>query len=58
MTQRELEAVYEAIATEIDRVGAGKSELYLAKLALLLARAIDDRQRVLGCISEASASLA
>lgn len=57
MTANDIESIYEAIATEIDRVGAEKSELFLAKLALLLAKETDDCDRVLTCISEASTVL-
>jgi hypothetical protein len=57
MTDEDIETIYETIAREIDTVGADKSELFLAKLALLLAREVDDRNRVLACVSGASASL-
>ncbi len=57
MTDNDIETIYEAIAREIDTVGEDKSELFLAKLALLLAREVDDRDRVLACVSGASASL-
>ncbi|WP_174148882.1 DUF2783 domain-containing protein [Leisingera sp. ANG59] len=57
MTDRDIEAVYEAIATQIDKVGPANAELYLAKLALLLANEIGDHRRALKCVTDASASL-
>jgi hypothetical protein len=57
MTDRDIEAVYEAIATQIDRVGPANAELYLAKLALLLANEIGNHQRALKCVTDAAASL-
>jgi len=48
----ELEAVYDLIATGLD--GAGdKRELFLAKLALLLANQLADMARVQSCIEAA-----
>ncbi len=38
----DLEQVYDALATAIDTVGPGKSELFLVKLALLNANALGD----------------
>jgi hypothetical protein len=57
MTDRDIEAVYEAIATQIDKVGPANAELYLAKLALLLANEIGDQRRALNFVTEASALL-
>lgn len=37
-----LEAVYDALATAIDRAGPDKTELFLVKLALLNAQAVGD----------------
>lgn len=42
----ELEATYDALADAIDQAGAGKSELMLSKLVLLLARELGDAPRV------------
>ncbi|WP_212524501.1 DUF2783 domain-containing protein [Actibacterium sp. MT2.3-13A] len=53
MTQAEIETVYDALAAAIDGAGAGKSELFLAKLALLLSRRLGDATAVLDCIAEA-----
>lgn len=57
MTDRDIETVYEAIATQIDKVGPANTELYLAKLALLLANEIGNHQLALKCVTNASASL-
>lgn len=53
MTPTNVERVYEALAETIDEVGAEKSELYLSKLALLLAYEIGDAESVLGLIESA-----
>lgn len=45
MTQAELGAVHETLAAAIDRAGAEKAELLLAKLALLMAQARRERRR-------------
>lgn len=41
----ELEQVYDALALAIDRVPEGQVELFLVKLALLLAGELGDRPR-------------
>lgn len=41
----DLEAVYDSLALAIDRTPDGKSELFLVKLALLLAGELGDRPR-------------
>ncbi len=50
MTPLEVEAVYEALAETLDMVGDEKQRMFLAKLALLLARDVGDvglvRQRI------------
>jgi hypothetical protein len=38
----DLEDAYDLIAAGIDRAGAGKAQLFLAKLALALASQLDD----------------
>lgn len=48
-----LEQVYDHLATAIDAVGPEKTELFLVKLALLMAHAIGDEQRVTGLIADA-----
>ncbi|AOW12808.1 hypothetical protein LPB72_17580 [Hydrogenophaga crassostreae] len=40
-----LETAYDALATAIDEVGAGKTELFLVKLALLNANALGDPEQ-------------
>ena len=42
MNPTELERIYEALAHKLDEVGQGDSELYLAKLVLLLAHSVGD----------------
>ena len=42
MNPAELERIYETLAHNIDEVGQGDSELYLAKLVLLLAHSVGD----------------
>jgi len=56
MTQAELEIIYESLACKIDEVGE-HSELFLAKLVLLLAKHNDDADRVRQFIDCAAASL-
>lgn len=46
----DLETVYEALARALDRAGPKGRELFLAKLALMLANALDDREKVLAVI--------
>ncbi|MFT5112685.1 MAG: hypothetical protein ACI8P9_002012 [Parasphingorhabdus sp.] len=55
MISGDIEIVYNAIAEEIDQVGAENSELFLAQLALLLAHALDDDELTLKCVTQASA---
>jgi len=57
MTALELEQVYEALAQGIDAAGEGKAELFLAKLALLMAREIGDAERVKALIDSAGRNL-
>lgn len=49
----ELEQVYDALAEGIDRATPEKSELFLAKLALLLANEIGEAATVRRCIDAA-----
>ncbi|MEY2687244.1 MAG: hypothetical protein RL375_1442 [Pseudomonadota bacterium] len=42
----DLETVYDTLAQAIDRTPPGKSELYLVKLALLMANELGSAQRV------------
>lgn len=52
----ELEQVYDDLAQGVDRAGE-HSELFLAKLALLLAQALGDQPRVAALIDTALADL-
>ncbi|MBN4667706.1 DUF2783 domain-containing protein [Pandoraea nosoerga] len=49
-----LEEIYDALALAIDDAPADERELRLAKVALLLAHEIDDPQRVIDLIGQAS----
>jgi hypothetical protein len=51
-----LERAYDTLATGIDRAGA-KSELFLAKLSLLLAREVQDPARLAALCDAALADL-
>lgn len=57
MNPNEVEQVYEALANVLDRVGASRRELYLAKLALLLAHEIGGASRVQELIEVAALNL-
>jgi hypothetical protein len=57
MTNQEIERIYEAIAEMIDQVGPEKSELFLAKLSLLVASETNDVKLVLTCIDDAAKHL-
>ena len=52
-----VEAVYDLLATAIDEVGPGKSELFLVKLALLQANTIGDPEQFRALLKSASADL-
>ncbi|CUH64318.1 hypothetical protein TG4357_01208 [Thalassovita gelatinovora] len=56
MTPVDVETVYEALAEQLDAVG-DKTDLFLAKLALLLAHDIGDAARVCTRIAEAAQNL-
>lgn len=57
MTAADLEAIYEALAIHLDNAGEDKRELFLAKLALLLAMEVPESARVHVCIADAAANL-
>lgn len=57
MTPTDVEHVYDALAETLDAVGAEKSELFLAKLALLLSHEVGDRTRVITLIADAATNL-
>lgn len=46
MTPADFETVYEALAAALDRAGADKHAVYLAKVVLMLAESFSDRARV------------
>jgi len=52
----DLEAVYDDLAEAVDRAG-DRRELFLAKLALLLAHELGDRGRISALIATAEADL-
>lgn len=52
-----LETVYAALAEGIDTSGPEKSEMFLAKAALLLAQALDDQDRALQAIADAQRNM-
>lgn len=54
----DIERIYEALAVAIDRVGAERETVMLARLVLLLARDDSDAERVLRRIADAVASVA
>lgn len=53
MLQRDIEAVYEELASGIDRVGEPDANIFLAQVCLLLARELGDRERALELIGQA-----
>lgn len=57
MKHSDLEKIYESLALKIDEVGSANSELFLAKLVLLLAHKNGDAGDVLTCINDAALSL-
>ena len=56
MDHSDLERIYASLAVKIDEVGEKNSELFLAKLVLLLAQRNGDADAVHQCIDEAVAS--
>ena len=53
----QLEGVYALIAAGADEVGPDKTQLFLAKLALVLAREVGDLEVVRAAIANASRDL-
>jgi hypothetical protein len=49
----ELEAVYDLLAEAIDRAGEARRDLFLAKLALVLANLLGDRAQVEAAVAAA-----
>ncbi|KRB88921.1 DUF2783 domain-containing protein [Noviherbaspirillum sp. Root189] len=56
MPTQDLEMIYDELALKIDQAGE-RSELLLAKLSLLLANQIGDKEIVLGMIGSAAKDL-
>ena len=57
MTDSEMEEIYESLATKIDAIGKEKSDIFLAKLVLLLSKKFTDLEEIMKCIEEASLNL-
>lgn len=57
MADPTLEDVYDALAEGIDRHGSEKSEMFLAKICLLLAKDLASPERCLTLISEAEKNM-
>lgn len=57
MSETTLEDVYAALAEGIDRHGPEKSEMFLAKVALLMADEIGDPERALSLIRDAQLNM-
>lgn len=57
MTNSEMEEIYESLATKIDAFGKEKSDIFLAKLTLLLSKKFTDLEEIMKCIEEASLDL-
>lgn len=57
MNHEDLEATYTALALKIDEVGEEQSELFLAKLVMLLAHNNGNAKEVQTCIDGAAESL-
>ena len=55
--EADLELVWERLAEAIGAAGPGRESLFLAKLALLAAHALDDRARMEALIATALADL-
>ena len=57
MKAAEIEIVYEALAKKIDIVGKENSNIFLAKLILLLAKDLKNLDKVLSKVDDASLDL-
>ena len=57
MTDPEMEEIYESLATKIDALGKEKSDIFLAKLTLLLSKKFTDLEEIMKFIEEASLDL-
>ena len=52
-----MEEIYESLATKIDAFGKEKSDIFLAKLVLLLSKKFTNLEEIIECIEEASHDL-
>lgn len=57
MSPTDVETVYEALARQLDAVPVARRELFLAKLALLLAHDLDAPDRFVTLVQQAAAHL-
>ena len=57
MTDFEMEEIYESLARKIDKFGKEKSDIFLAKLVLLLSKKFTNLEEIMKCIEEASLDL-
>ena len=57
MTDLEMEEIYESLAKKIDKFGKEKSDIFLAKLVLLLSKKFTDLDEILNYVEEASLDL-
>ena len=57
MTDPEMEEIYESLARKIDKFGKEKSDIFLAKLVLLLSKKFTDLEEIMKFIEEASLDL-
>ena len=57
MTDFEMEEICESLARKIDEFGKEKSDVFLAKLVLLLSKKFTDLDEILNYIEEASLDL-
>ncbi|SEP87193.1 hypothetical protein [Thalassovita taeanensis] len=54
MTPIDIERVYDALATALDSLTDDKRDLFLAKIALLLAHELGDADRICDLIAQAA----
>ena len=57
MTKNEMEKKYEILAIKIDEFGKDKSNIFFAKLVLLLANELNDFDKIVSHIEEATLDL-
>lgn len=57
MTNNEMEKIYETLAIKIDEFGIDKSNIFFAKLVLLLANELNNFDKMAAYIEEATSDL-